>query len=111
MVEVAVEIFWWRVPALIHVPQKLRWLVRAARAPPRPTPFRGTSPSLAEPGDRGSLGNSSTDIGSGVVVVPAVAFFPSAVAYLMCWQRLRLDGLAEPGHTNARNQSSGFRYT
>ena len=74
---------------------KLRWLVRAARAPPRPTPFRGTSPSLAEPGDRGSLGNSSTDIGSGVVVVPAVA----------------LDGLAEPGHTNACNQSSGFRYT
>ena len=85
--------------------------VFAARAPPRPTPFRGTSPSLAEPGDRGSLGNSSTDIGSGVVVVPAVAFFPSAVAYLMCWQRLGLDGLAEPGHTNACNQSSGFRYT
>ena len=72
-------LFWWRVLAVIRVLQKLRWLVKAARAPPRPTPFRGTSPSLAEPGDRGSLGNSSTDIGSGVVVVPAVAFFPSAV--------------------------------
>ena len=54
-------LFWWRVLAVIRVLQKLRWLVKAARAPPRPTPFRGTSPSLAEPGDRGSLGNSSTD--------------------------------------------------
>ena len=41
MVSMAVEICWWRVPALIRVPQKLRWLVRAARAPPRPTFFRG----------------------------------------------------------------------